>query len=108
MKRQSKKPTLSAQENRYVAQRLGVLGLSSLGGYYLTAHWRALRGRLRKRRCEYCGRGGMMSLHHLTYARLGAELDEDMVTLCNACHRAAHGLPPLGRRPRKRRPKGKR
>jgi hypothetical protein len=27
-------------------------------------------------------------LHHLTYERLGAELDSDVQVLCSTCHRA--------------------
>lgn len=33
-----------------------------------------------------------LEVHHLTYARLGRELPDDLIVLCPACHAAAHGL----------------
>ena len=30
------------------------------------------------------------NLHHLSYQRVGAELDKDLVWLCEACHHAVH------------------
>lgn len=105
-RRKARLQTLSSQESRYVSQRLRLLGLRSLRDYYATEHWISLRRALRGRRCEHCGEGGRMELHHLTYARLGAELPGDLVTLCDACHRSAHGLPPRRRRRRKGRRAG--
>jgi hypothetical protein len=60
-----------------------------------SAHWRKLRKIAEKRsgrRCEKCGRCAenslfVMSLHHLTYERLGAELPEDVLLVCPRCHR---------------------
>jgi len=44
-----------------------------------------------RRRCVGCfTRQGAMQLHHRTYERLGAELDADLVCLCDTCHERVH------------------
>lgn len=40
--------------------------------------------------CTACGSKKKIHLHHHTYARLGSELDEDLVPLCEECHDALH------------------
>lgn len=40
--------------------------------------------------CWACGRTKDIHLHHHTYERLGAELDEDLVPLCEVCHTNVH------------------
>lgn len=42
------------------------------------------------RLCRMCGKGKKIHLHHLTYERMGAELDQDLMTLCERCHSAVH------------------
>ena len=41
-------------------------------------------------RCERCGAtygsAGKLQVHHRTYARLGRELDEDLLVVCVRCH----------------------
>ena len=37
-------------------------------------------------RCERCKRFGHLEIHHLTYERLGHELDSDLEALCDICH----------------------
>lgn len=59
-------------------------------------------GRWERRKAEYyflhekvCWRCGVTSnihLHHHTYVRLGNELNEDLVPLCQDCHRRVHDL----------------
>lgn len=49
------------------------------------------------KQCELCGGQyefipGPVQVHHLTYERLGMELDSDLVAACDKCHRAMHGL----------------
>lgn len=101
MPKRPKPKTISRQESLYVSMGLRRLGLSTLRQYYKTTHWRALRGAHRKKRCDQCGKGGRMALHHRTYLRLGRELVSDLETLCNACHRMEHNIPPRKSRPRK-------
>lgn len=56
--------------------------------------WRAMRSRVLERdscRCRDCGHTSPRNhVHHLTYARLGRERLDDLVTLCKACHDAVH------------------
>ena len=42
-------------------------------------------------KCELCSVSDIpLHVHHLTYARVGAELDEDLQVLCEPCHKAQH------------------
>jgi hypothetical protein len=63
--------------------------------YLETDHWKLLRMKVfadRKGICEICGlhmvRG--FQAHHKTYERVGHENIEDLMLLCNRCHRNQH------------------
>lgn len=43
--------------------------------------------------CEGCGDGKANQVHHLSYERLGRELDQDLLAVCDRCHRAFHDMP---------------
>lgn len=51
--------------------------------------------------CEGCGQSVqplsgkslILQVHHLTYERLGRESDDDLLAVCEGCHRLMHGLP---------------
>lgn len=61
--------------------------------YLKTAHWRDRRQQALEKaghRCRRCGKGGRLDVHHLTYARLFAEREEDLIVLCRACHGREH------------------
>src|SRR5205823_5272038 len=65
--------------------------------YLRSAAWLTRRGRalkLAKWRCQECwarsARYAPLEVHHLTYERLGAELDDDLIVLCPTCHHRAH------------------
>ena len=63
--------------------------------YLQSEHWQQKRTRIlqkRGKRCEVCGIQHRLQVHHLTYARLGNELDSDLKVLCWACHEREHGL----------------
>jgi hypothetical protein len=63
--------------------------------YLQTAHWRARRNTALKRagyRCSRCSVGRQLQVHHLSYDRLGAELDADLEVLCRGCHLGEHVL----------------
>ncbi len=66
--------------------------------YLRSQEWRKRREtiiRQRGKKCERCGTGRYttVQVHHLTYERVGAENDDDLVLLCRNCHRQLHGLP---------------
>lgn len=53
--------------------------------------WRNKANHIRERdggRCQICGANDVpLEVHHLTYARLYHELDDDLITLCDSCHK---------------------
>jgi antitoxin YefM len=58
-------------------------------------HWRYVRElRLQKDlfSCQGCSSKNRLHVHHLTYERVGAELLDDLVTLCWDCHWTVHEL----------------
>ena len=61
--------------------------------YLRTRHWKIVRKRAlaaAEHRCFYCGATHPLDVHHLTYKRLGCELDEDLIVLCRECHDIEH------------------
>jgi len=62
--------------------------------YITSPEWKARARQIRKRdgyACQDCGATDKpLDVHHLTYERLGNELDEDLITLCRECHDARH------------------
>jgi 5-methylcytosine-specific restriction endonuclease McrA len=63
--------------------------------YVKTDCWSLRRQAYLKRHsiCEGCGQVKDLQVHHLTYERLGCELDGDLFAVCENCHRTFHGLP---------------
>lgn len=41
-------------------------------------------------RCQECGDSEFLSVHHETYENRGLESLDDLVTLCDTCHRKRH------------------
>lgn len=97
----------SFQEFKWRRARLWKLGLT-IGEYekfLASPHWQALRKfKLERQRnelgyncCEECGarpavtRKTALSVHHVTYERLGEELLEDLKVICRPCHDKEHG-----------------
>jgi len=63
------------------------------GVYIASARWKLTREaalRRDKRRCVRCGKPDKLQVHHKTYARLGDEPLDDLVTLCKPCHDLEH------------------
>jgi hypothetical protein len=59
-----------------------------------SAAWRRRRAqaiRRAGRRCQECGAGGPLDVHHLSYAHLGAERPYELVAVCEPCHTRLHG-----------------
>ena len=44
----------------------------------------------RGNKCQVCGSGNNLQVHHNTYDRLGCEDDNDLVLLCKSCHFLFH------------------
>lgn len=66
---------------------------STYAEYLRSPRWAELRKETIKRDgdcCNVCGGEQSLHVHHGTYARLGAELPGDLVTLCSPCHFAYH------------------
>lgn len=45
-----------------------------------------------KGKCQHCKFAEADNVHHKTYARLGDENPDDLISLCRTCHKAEHGL----------------
>ena len=70
-----------------------VIGKEQYQEYIKSKLWIATRERILKRdhyNCVLCGASTNLRVHHITYENLGAEKDEDLVTLCNSCHGLVH------------------
>ena len=70
--------------------------------YLRSPEWAAKKRCLfqrRGRRCERCGSGRRIEVHHKTYERLGCELEEDLEVLCGYHHDIESGVTrPYGER----------
>jgi hypothetical protein len=63
--------------------------------YINSNEWKSKRQKLFEKRgrfCEKCASMKRLQLHHLTYKRLGNELETDLMILCNSCHKKEHNL----------------
>jgi hypothetical protein len=78
-----------------VEERVKYLRSMSYEDYLQTEFWRITRKQILGKRpfCERCGTRERLQVHHLTYERLGVELDEDLEVLCRRCHATEHGKP---------------
>jgi len=61
--------------------------------YIASAKWRRLRAdmiKLAENKCQACGAASpRLSVHHITYERLGKERPSDLLVLCSFCHEHA-------------------
>ena len=78
-------------ENKYLKKPLfNRRPLSQEYRAYIKSYaWRARRQRALEKagfRCQVCGDRRRLEAHHVTYANLGHELDEDLTVLCWQCH----------------------
>lgn len=63
--------------------------------YLKTDHWKQVRTKAVRRalyRCELCGAGGILHVHHKSYERLGCEDERDVIALCPSCHETEHKM----------------
>jgi 5-methylcytosine-specific restriction endonuclease McrA len=58
-------------------------------------HYHELRQEILQRdgwRCQSCGRSEELQVHHINArSRLGQDTEENLITLCGACHARVHG-----------------
>lgn len=63
--------------------------------YLQTEHWQRLRITMLKRsrfHCQLCNAKGKLVVHHRTYERRGEELLQDLIVLCDPCHKKHHDI----------------
>lgn len=69
----------------------------NLSAWYQSPLWKQTTKLMRylHPRCEVCGTTSSLQVHHKTYKHLGTEIlhIEDLMVLCDRCHREAHDLP---------------
>ncbi len=61
--------------------------------YLSTSEWQVVRGRILNRdnyTCQVCLSRPAGEVHHLSYDRVGQELDSDLTSVCKECHRELH------------------
>lgn len=63
--------------------------------YLISPHWLKFKKEVLKhygKKCSRCGDTKKLNVHHLNYECLGKETFNDVVVLCQSCHRKEHGL----------------
>lgn len=73
--------------------------------YYQSAKWKEISDeckRLSDYKCSMCGSTESLNAHHLTYERLGEELQEDLLCVCEECHKKIHGVTKFSNKPPKK------
>lgn len=59
-------------------------------GYVNSEVWREKRLKLDNFQCQMCETAKNLRVHHITYEHFGHEPMEDLITLCDNCHRKIH------------------
>lgn len=63
--------------------------------YLQSRHWQIVRWQFEQlvpKICVHCGNTKNLNIHHLTYERIGRELPNDLVYLCELCHKRWHSI----------------
>jgi len=72
--------------------------------YLLSPTWAAIKLDLlhaRGQRCERCQKKTKyLQVHHLTYARIFKEEPEDLLLVCDKCHKKEHGITKKNKKPK--------
>lgn len=64
--------------------------------YLKSKHWTALKTRYKESKlyksgkCVLCGCNNNINIHHKSYKRLGHERLNDLIVLCQSCHKQLH------------------
>lgn len=93
-------PVLPSPWRRIGARRNPMIGALRYADYVASDAWRLSPARLaellacggRCRTCNLPEPDVVLEVHHRTYERLGCELPEDLVALCQDCHGCITGL----------------
>jgi len=84
---------LTQDQVHLIGERLRKCGYKNLNEYYSSSAWKNVRER-KYQATEYkcrCGLKRRLQLHHVRYDNLCDERLEDLVWLCDDCHRKTHG-----------------
>jgi hypothetical protein len=76
-----------------IGEQLRSMKMPSYEAYLASKLWYATKKRLGvggKKPCPCCKKPAFLELHHVSYQRLGAELSNDIIGVCNECHAAIH------------------
>ena len=90
-------PFYNRTKELYEYARLSELKSMDYKLYLQTEEWQRTRLDAIERAhgmCEKCGSADNLQVHHKTYERRGEELPEDLIVLCEQCHKKEHGLLP--------------
>ena len=63
--------------------------------YMKSSMWREKREQILKRdgyKCTFCGTAKNLRVHHITYVNIPYEKDEDLITVCDKCHKKLHRI----------------
>lgn len=63
--------------------------------YYQSMEWKQVADtckNLAGNKCSRCDNTEQLHAHHITYDRLGNELQSDLICLCHTCHLVEHGV----------------
>lgn len=61
--------------------------------YLKSTMWKGTRERILERdgyQCVFCGSAKNLQVHHVTYKNIPFEEDDDLMTVCESCHRKLH------------------
>lgn len=87
-----------------------ISGRERYGQYLKSKHWADLKYRVLVRdgyACVKCGARMWLQPHHKFYrSRWEDSQPEDLITLCDSCHRKEHKLPPRPKKVRRYRGRG--
>lgn len=99
-KKRAKRADVKADGTSSLQARLHVLGYRVYVDYLASPHWLDVKARWKATNlfkgwvCHSigCDSKDGLSLHHWTYARLGAEEVSDLILVCRECHSRIHRL----------------
>lgn len=99
LREEEKWPTTEKQaaaSAKLFASRLQAAGFNSHYEYVNSKHWKFIREMYRlsgrPKKCFCCDEPNFQ-LHHVSYARIGHENLNDLLPLCETCHRLLHKAP---------------